>query len=128
MSWVRNLVVLLFVVPLVAVLVFLWVDRDPDRGPRHEVSWKEARTHVGKKVRACGPVAGIGRDEDDTFINLGFDYPDKRRLTIVVWDHPGFRAPHAGDTACATGKVTRHRGAAEIEVSDLDNLEVRVGG
>ncbi|KAA1419165.1 hypothetical protein F0U44_11985 [Nocardioides humilatus] len=127
MSYVRNIVALLFVVALIAVLTFLWVNRDGDPRERKELSWKDARSHVGDRVKACGPVAGVGRDEDDTFINVGFDFPDKRRLTIIVWDQPKFRAPNVGDVACATGKVTRHTGVPEIDVEDLDNLEIRAG-
>jgi hypothetical protein len=83
-------------------------------------SWDNAGGRVGDEVRVCGPVEGVGRDEDDTFINLGKDYPDPDRFTIVIWDQADFRAPATSDTlhACVSGIVSEYDGVPQIEVQD----------
>jgi hypothetical protein len=53
------------------------------------VSWKNARQHVGRVVTVKGPVAGTyfarSSNGQPTFLNIGVDYPDSRRFTIVIW-------------------------------------------
>lgn len=84
------------------------------------LSWSNALDHVGDQGEVCGPVAGMGRSKDDTFINLGKDYPDPGRFTIVVWDDADFRPPREPDglRACASGKISMYDGVAQIEVED----------
>lgn len=64
-----------------------------------------------------------------TYLDLGYAYPNPRRLTVLIWgrDRVNFpRAPermfHAGTMICAQGLVSRYRGVAQIQVSLWDPL------
>jgi hypothetical protein len=95
------------------------------------VTWKTARQSVGDVVRVKARVvtsfyarSSRGRP---TFVNLGYDHPDARRLTLVIWgaDRVNFpRAPErmfpAGTMVCAQGMVSTYRGVPEIEIGLWD--------
>lgn len=90
------------------------------------VSWKNARQHVGRVVTVKGPVAGTyfatSSNGQPTFLNVGVDYPDNRRFTIVIWgsDRSRFGTPerrYSGRTVCVRGVVEMYNGAPEIELS-----------
>jgi hypothetical protein len=95
------------------------------------ISWQSARQHVGQPVRVKARVvtafyarSSRGRP---TFLNLGYAYPDTRRLTVLVWGRNRVNFPRApeqmfraGTTICAQGVVKRYRGVAEIEVALWD--------
>ena len=86
---------------------------------------------MGQIVRVKARVVSVfyarSSNGRPTFMNLGRDYPNPRRLTVLVWggDRANFpRAPErmfrAGSLICAQGRVTLYRGVAEIEVSLWD--------
>lgn len=60
-----------------------------------------------------------------TFVNLGRDYPDPGRMTLVIWGNhraafPGGSPESSfptGSTVCATGTVTSYRGVSQIILS-----------
>jgi len=90
-----------------------------------------ARASVGKLVRVKGRVASVyyarSSRGSPTFIDLQFVYPDRRRLTLVIWAEDRINFPSApermfrrGRVVCAQGRVGRYRGAAQIEVSLWD--------
>ena len=102
--------------------------------PVHSAAWcggsisvQSARREVGERVRVKARVvrsfyarSSRGRP---TFINLGYDYPDRRRLTLVVWGRDRVNFPRApermfirGVLVCAQGVVSTYGNAAEIEV------------
>ena len=65
----------------------------------------------------------VGTDANDTFINVGRDYPDDDRFTIVLWDVGKTRLKkHEGDDVCATGEVTSYQGVPEMEFRSDDEL------
>lgn len=90
-----------------------------------------ARARVGKPVRVKATVASVyfarASTGSPTFIDLQFAYPDRRRLTLVIWREDRANFPSApermfrrGVKVCAQGVVTRYRGVAQIEVSVWD--------
>jgi hypothetical protein len=98
---------------------------------RGGVSAAAARAKVGKLVRVKDRVANAyyarTSSGSPTFIDLGFAYPDTRRLTLVIWQEDRGNFPTApermfrrGKTVCAQGVVSRYRGAAQLEVSLWD--------
>lgn len=99
------------------------------------VSWREAGAHVGERATVEGPVVGTRFAADangrPTFLNLGRDYPDPNRFTVVVWGDDRARFPeppedaYAGRTICVTGEIELYRGVPEIEVSSPDQVAVR---
>jgi hypothetical protein len=86
----------------------------------------------GRDVPIRGPVAGtyyaVASNGSPTFLNLGVDYPNPRRTTIVIWreNRAAFGAPerrYRGHTVCVRGRVDLYRGVPEIRghvaVADL---------
>jgi hypothetical protein len=65
-----------------------------------------------------------------TFLNVGVDYPDPARLTVIIWekDRAAFpEAPedmYAGKTIQVTGAVIEYQKAPAIEISSPDAIEV----
>ncbi len=98
------------------------------------VPWAEARGHIGERVTVRGRVAGTeyARDADGqpTFLNLGRDYPDPGRVTVVIWGRDRGRFPgppetvYAGRTICATGTLELYDDVPELEISASTQIEV----
>lgn len=87
------------------------------------VRWDDALSSVGTVTEVCGPYAGGAQTEDGVFLNLGLDYPDPGRFTIVVWgaewpDWPNGFVP----TLCVTGEVSVYEGVPQMEVSPANVL------
>jgi hypothetical protein len=94
------------------------------RNPGGGIAWSEAANHVGTSQRVCGPLSGIGSSEDDVFLNLGRDYPDPARFTIVLWDVGGVQAPQSGATLCASGVISKYEGVAQMELRSAGAIEI----
>ena len=96
--------------------------------------WSEAASHVGESTSVCGPVAGTryasATKGAPTFINLGVDYPNTKRFTIMIWgrDRNNFTSPpeeyYLGKSLCVTGKITLYKGISQIEVSKPVQIEL----
>jgi hypothetical protein len=103
-------------------------DRDRHRAPSPRyprgIEWDQAIEHVGTRQRVCGPLAGIGTDSDDVFLNIGRDFPDPGRFTIVLWDVGGVEPVPPGTLLCATGVVTDFEGVAQIQLRSVHAVEV----
>jgi hypothetical protein len=92
-------------------------------------NWEEALDHVGDNMTICGPVKSVRTDADDTFVNVGEDYPDEGRFVIVVWDiGDSDLTSHEGDDVCVSGTISEYDGVAQIEVRDPDELEFGPAG
>ncbi|RMH13023.1 MAG: hypothetical protein D6701_12760 [Gemmatimonadetes bacterium] len=101
------------------------------------VDWSEAGRHLGELVKIRGRIVGArylpavpGRP---TFLNVGRDFPDPSRLTLVVWGSNRENFPVAPEQAylnrvvCVYGRVENHDGQLEIEVDAPGDLEVSQG-
>jgi hypothetical protein len=86
--------------------------------------WSRAGSRVGHVATIRGRVAGTryaaSSNGSPTFLNLGVDYPDSRRFTVVIWleNRPAFGRPESRylhRTICVRGLVTRYAGVPEIE-------------
>jgi micrococcal nuclease len=96
--------------------------------------WAEAINHIGETATFTGKVVGTRyaskSNGKPTFLNVGADYPDSERLTILIWgtDRGNFpSAPesmYAGKTIAVTGLVELYEGAAEIQVSSPSQIEI----
>ncbi len=81
-----------------------------------------------------GPVAGTAYAQSSrgspTFLNLGRDYPDPDRCTIIIWVPNRGKFPSApedafrGETIRVTGTVVVYRGGAQIEVKSPGQIEI----
>lgn len=95
---------------------------------------EEAIDHVGEFTTVAGEIYSVSYREDvdgqPTFINLGSDYPDPERLTIVIWGD--YREdcydviPAEGEYGeiAVTGEIYEYDGAAQIEVYTPDQIEI----
>jgi DNA/RNA endonuclease YhcR with UshA esterase domain len=98
------------------------------------VDWNKASSHIGESVTVRGPVVGATYAESSngspTFLNVGADYPDPSRFTVVIWgeDRGNFKeAPedqYSGQTIRVTGTVSDYKGVPQIEVSSQSEIEV----
>lgn len=90
------------------------------------IRWNEARSYIGDRLTVYGPVAGTRYASSSrgrpTFINLGRDFPDPNRFTVVIWEgcRPNFSTPpevlYRGKNIYVTGLVTQYQGVPQIEV------------
>lgn len=103
--------------------------------PPAEIPWNEARNHIGEQGTVVGPVAGTkwasSSNGQPTFINIGADYPNSNRFTVVIWiqNRGNFSPPpeimYAGKTIAVTGTIQDYQGTAEIEVASPIQIQTR---
>lgn len=88
------------------------------------VPWEEVRAQIGQRVKIQGFVAGVGSDPDTgtRFLNLGNDYPDPDRLTIVAFPDASGQARGFVDDArvsrsvCVEGELVSYEGVLQIHL------------
>lgn len=90
------------------------------------ISWSGAINHVGDTASVQGSVISTHyastSNGQPTFLNVGRDYPDHGRFTVVIWgeDRASFSIPpeeaYASKTICVTGTIQRYQGVPEIIV------------
>ena len=89
------------------------------------IPWDEASNHIGETATMAGPViAAVYADTSNgapTFLNVGRDYPDPDRLTVVIWGVDRGSFPDAPESVCGsktirvTGDVSEYDERAQIE-------------
>lgn len=99
------------------------------------INWDEAKYHFGERTTVCGPVVGTrwasGSKGKPTFLNIGKDYPDSGRFTVVIWiDYrANFPQPpegyYLGKTICITGLIEEYKGIPQIEAKDPSQIQER---
>lgn len=99
-------------------------DPDTPRAFGGDISWEQAINHAGTHQRVCGPLAGTRSSHDDVFLNIGVDYPDPARFTIVIWDVGGIEPVAGGSRLCTSGTISVYEGVAQIELRDPADVEV----
>jgi hypothetical protein len=102
--------------------------------PDGAIEWTEAGKHVGETVTVYGPVEGSTYASDSnnqpTYINIGADYPDASRVSIVVWgeDRHSFSGSpeemYLGKTISVTGEIYIYSGACYIKVQSPSQVRV----
>jgi len=98
------------------------------------IPWDEATAHIGETVTIEGPVAGAmyskGSNGSPTFLNVGADYPDESRFTVVIWGadrghfEPAPEDQFSGQTIRVTGTVVEYQGMPQIEVATPSDIEI----
>lgn len=99
-------------------------DASPSQWPNDGLPWNQAVNYVGTTQRICGPLVSMRTSTDDVFLNIGRDYPDPERFTVVVWDIGGVEQESPGVTICVSGPVTSYNGVPQVELQTLDPIEV----
>lgn len=105
----------------------------PTPTPASGISWEDAKDHIGERTTVCGPVVGThwasGSKGKPTFLNIGRDYPDPGRFTVVIWgeNRANFPQPpegyYLGKTICVTGLIEPYEGTPQIEAKHPDQIE-----
>lgn len=90
---------------------------------RGAVPWTAARSVVGRVATVKGRVVGSAfarsSNGSPTFLNIGRDYPNPARFTVVIWieNRAAFGTPerrYRGRTICVRGLVKLYRGSPEV--------------
>jgi hypothetical protein len=97
------------------------------------ISWQNARSAVGRTATIRGRVAGTrfasASNGSPTFLNLGVNYPNPRRFTVVIWieNRGAFGRPeirYRGKSICVRGRVQSYGGVPEIEARSPAQIKV----
>jgi DNA/RNA endonuclease YhcR with UshA esterase domain len=97
-----------------------------------KMSAAEAKDHVGETATVCGTVASThyaaSTKGQPTFLNLDKPYPNKL-FTVLIWgeNRSKFGTPESeykGKRICVTGKITEHKGGAEIVANDPQQIKI----
>ena len=97
------------------------------------ISWQTAGGAIGRVATIRGRVAGTrfasASNGSPTFLNLGVNYPNPRRFTVVIWieNRAAFGRPevrYRGKTLCVRGRVKTYGGVPEIEARSPSQITV----
>ena len=100
---------------------------------RGAIGWQNARSAIGRVATVRGRVAGTRfastSNGSPTFLNVGVNYPNPRRFTVVIWienrsafGRPEVRYNHKN--ICVRGRVTSYRGVPEIEARSPSQIRM----
>ena len=105
-----------------------------DTEEENVISWEEAKSHIGEYITVVGDVKGTKYASESngkpTFLDIGVDYPDPNRFTIVIWGNKRSNftnAPetyYSGKTIEVYGEIVLYNGVAEIEVDSEDDISI----
>jgi hypothetical protein len=125
--WLIGLGIAVLVAGGVAATLLLTREADYAACP-DAIPWDIARDYPGEFLEIRGPVVRGFTDPDSgaVFLDLGREYPDPERLSLVIVDPSNF----PGDVAsryvdrlvCARGTVAEFEGAANVIVRDPSDL------
>jgi DNA/RNA endonuclease YhcR with UshA esterase domain len=106
----------------------------PTAEPPAALNWDEAAGHIGEEATVCGLVMGAtyasGSNGQPTFLNVGRDFPDPARFTVVIWgaDRSTFPTPpetaYLNQTICVEGIIEEFDGMAEMIINRPSQITV----
>ncbi|MCB6992395.1 OB-fold nucleic acid binding domain-containing protein [bacterium 210820-DFI.6.37] len=109
-------------------------EEDKGRRDASALSCEMAKDFIGETAQVKGSVENIYYANETsgspTFIDLDFEYPDERRVTIIIWEENYSNVAEIvdnlsyGDIIFVTGKLEEYNGAVQIEVTDSDQIEL----
>ena len=98
------------------------------------MTWDQAIQNVGERATVQGPVMGTryasGSRGQPTFLNVGRDYPDRDRFTVVIWGDTRDNFPFAPEvkydnrTICVTGLIETFEGVPQIIADTPSDIEI----
>jgi hypothetical protein len=89
---------------------------------------------IGRVATVQGRVAGThyapSSNGSPTFLNLGVDYPNPNRFTVLIWseNRAAFGTPevrYRGRTICVRGLVANYQGVPEIVARSTSQIKIR---
>ena len=103
--------------------------------PSTAISWNEAINHIGERTTVYGPVIGAtyasSSKGQPTFLNVGKNYPDPARFTVLIWGEnrskfsPAPEIQYKGRTIYVYGLIELYQGSAEIIVTEPNQIQVQ---
>jgi hypothetical protein len=98
------------------------------------ITWDQASAHVGELATITGPTISTVYASDSrgkpTFLNIGKDYPDPDRFTIVIWGYDRDNFPFAPEVEynnkaiCVTGLIETYEGIPQIVAETASVIEI----
>lgn len=98
------------------------------------ITWGQAFAHVGEVATITGPTISAVYASDSrgqpTFLNIGKDYPNPDRFTVVIWGYDRDNFPFApemeydGKAICVTGLIETYEGIPQIVAETASDIEV----
>lgn len=91
------------------------------------VDWRDAGQHIGTVTEVCGPLVSIVDDESGTFFNVGVDYPDPARFSVVVFDqYFDYSSLSESESyeLCVTGELQNYQGVSQIVADDMSQIYI----
>ncbi len=99
------------------------------------ILWSDAINHVGERTTVYGAVMGTtyasSSKGQPTFINVGKNYPDPARFTVLIWGSarskfsPAPEIQYKGKTIYVYGLIELYNGGAEIIVSSPSQITTK---
>ena len=96
--------------------------------------WDQAIQNVGERATVQGPVVGTryasGSRGQPTFLNVGKDFPDRDRFTVLIWGDTRGNFPfppeveYANHTICVTGLIETFEGVPQIIADTPSDIEI----
>lgn len=84
-----------------------------------------ASNYIGEYKKVCGQVVQTKEFSKGTYLNFDNNYP-RQNLTAVIWSSDisnfGDLNQYVGSNLCISGEITSYRGAPQIELSSLDQV------
>lgn len=98
------------------------------------IMWNVAKRFAGLTRTVKGPVKGTSYARSTngrpTFLNIGRNYPNRSRFTVVIWGRYRSAFPsrpevfHRGKTVFATGRIRMYKGSAQMFVQSPRKLVI----
>jgi len=97
------------------------------------VGWQNARRMIGRVATIRGDVVGTRYARHSagspTFLNIGVNYPNSRRVTVVIWQENRSRfgrpeSRYLRRTICVRGFVDTYAGAPDIEATSPTQIAI----
>ena len=127
----RSFVIALAVFAAGVAATTYFLTRPPGDLCEGEVSWQKASGCIGEADTSLkGPVVRVEQEPSipgsPTFIDIGETYPDKERLSVVVWGDDRGKFPplrqFLGEDVCIHGVVEFFEGVPQIELQNPSNF------
>lgn len=102
--------------------------------PDGAMTWEHAWEHLNKSITVFGPVKSTSykscSDFRQTYIDIGMEYPDWKRLTLIVWGEDRYKFPDAPEdfykdkTIAVTGTPYVFKDIVYIKISSPKQIQV----
>lgn len=137
-GWATVIGMVAGIATIVALVVPLVTGDDDDGGSDDAcagaVAWSDVEGDEGESRRVRGPVVdatyAVDVESRPTYLNIGADYPDLNRFTVVIFDddRSNFRTPpedaYEGREVVVSGPLSEFDGLPQIVANDPGDITI----